>query len=107
MTSILLLTLLSKLHCHPEIGSTSLLPVANVVVSLVPNVPLLFTKSAVSFAAVKPDGRGEMVAPLALNRLSQSRACVPFGGLGPGGMCVTVLDRTSPSSWKFRSCTAC
>ena len=38
MTSILLLTLLSKLHCQPEIGSVSLLPVANVVVSLVTNV---------------------------------------------------------------------
>ena len=41
MTSILLLTLLSLLHCQPEIGSVSLLPVAYVEASAVLNVPFV------------------------------------------------------------------
>ena len=44
--SILSPTLASWLHCHPLIGSVSLLPVAYVVLSLVLKVPLaLSTKS--------------------------------------------------------------
>ena len=76
MTSILLLTLLSLLHCQPEIGRVSLLPVAYVEASAVLNVPFgLRTKSLLKPAAVNPFGSGFFLTPAAVKRLSQSNGC--------------------------------
>ena len=93
--SILLLTLLSRLHCQPGvIGSVSLLPVANVVASLVLNVPFAFVmKSALEHRRREPGRQGPSSAPAASKRLSQSTVCVVPPTF------VVVLARTSPSSW--------
>jgi hypothetical protein len=57
--SILLFTFASWLHCHPVlIGSASLLPVANVVLSSGLKLPFaLVWKSRAKTEAVKPPGR--------------------------------------------------
>src|SRR5689334_22719963 len=104
MMSILLFTLLSKLHCHPEIGNVSLLPVENVVVSLVRKVLPVFTKSLSNFAFVKSPkraplfatvGNGVMVLPAESNNVAQSTFWDPPGS--------TAMF---PSNSKSRSCTA-
>src|SRR5262245_49120942 len=101
MMSILLLTLLSKLHCHPPvIGSVSLLPVEYVVWSLVRKVLPLLLKSFESAAFVKFVGRGVLLVPAAVKIASQSMSWVVPPTL------VVVLDKTSPSSWNSKSCTA-
>src|SRR5437763_3801587 len=102
MMSILLFTFESALHCQPGvIDSVSLLPVANVVESLVTKDPFAVDrKSRSNPAAVKPAGNGDLVVPAAVNRLSQSSVCV----LPP--TLVVVLALTSPSSWNAMSCTA-
>src|SRR3954452_962487 len=102
MMSILLFTFESRLHCHPGvIDSVSLLPVANVDASSVANPPAaVVLKSRSNPAAAKPVGNGDLFAPAAVNRLSQSSACV----LPP--TFVAVLALTSPSSWNVKSCTA-
>src|SRR6059058_639030 len=102
MMSILLFTFESALHCQPGvIDSVSLLPVANVVESLVTKDPFAVDrKSRSNPAAVKPAGNGDLFVPAAVNRLSQSSVCV----LPP--TLVVVLALTSPSSWNAMSCTA-
>src|SRR3954451_11105630 len=62
MMSILLLTLLSWLHCHPVMSRMSLLPVANVVSSPVQNlVDVLVSEQAPGFA---PDWKSRVKVPL-------------------------------------------
>ncbi len=118
MMSILLLTLLSWLHCHPGVMfRVSLLPVANVVLSPVQKVvdvvfvsehlsvaltftPKSRTKSPFVNPTVAVGSIVEVFVPLALNRLFQSRVCVEQSGTVPH---VTLV---SPSSWKLRSWTA-
>src|SRR5207237_9205623 len=103
MMSILLLTLLSKLHCHPGVMfSVSLLPVENVVWSAVLNEPSEFVaKSRSKPEFVKPAvSDPETGFPDESKKLSQSSACVVPPTL------VVVLARTSPSSWNCRSWTA-
>src|SRR3989442_12003292 len=98
MTSILLLTLLSKLHCHPGVGfRVSLLPVANVVWSAVLNEPSAFVaKSGEKPELVKPPVSDPAIgAPDESKKLSQSRFCV----VGGWPTVVLVLLMTSPSSW--------
>ena len=97
MMSILLFTFASWLHCHPvPIGSVSLLPVANVVSSLVLKVPFVLTrKSRTKPEAVKPAGRATVV-PDASKKLNQSN----------NPLLVPPLLMMLPSSSKARSCTA-
>src|SRR5438132_10466959 len=103
MTSVLLLTLESWLHCQPGVMlSVSLLPVANVVSSPVAKPPLVVVlKSCTKRAAVNPVGSAGLVAPAEVNMLSQS-----FAGSGLGGGLLVVAALASPSSWKARSWTA-
>src|SRR5262245_24572249 len=57
ITSVLLLTLLSWLHCHPGvIGSVSLLPVANVDGSAVLKLPFAFVAKSLSKPEVLKPG---------------------------------------------------
>src|SRR5436309_2559118 len=116
MMSILLLTLLSWLHCQSEpvaelIGRMSLLPVANVVSSdvqkidpvsvseQVPLRPVFVLKSRLNDACVNPVvllGLTRFVVdPFALKRLSQSRFCLVQFGTVPHAVLV------SPSNWNF------
>ncbi len=107
MTSILLLTLLSWLHCHPGvIGSVSLLPVAKVVASdVLKEAGRVFRgiemKSLSKLVASNPAGRGVISFPLASKKLSQST--VLGGPTDVGCRCVAL---TSPSSWNTSSWTA-
>ena len=118
MMSILLLTLLSWLHCHPGVMSrVSLLPVANVVLSPVQKVvdvvfvsehlsvaltftPKSRTKSPFVNPTVAVGSMAEVFVPSALNRLSQSSVCTLQSGTVPHAVLV------SPSSWNWRSWTA-
>src|SRR5437763_15894304 len=99
MMSILLLTLLSKLHCHPGVMfSVSLLPVENVVWSAVLNEPSEFV--------AKSRSKPEFVRPAASDpetgfhdaskKLSQSSACVVPPAL------VLARARPAPSGWNWR-----
>ena len=78
MMSILLFTFASWLHCQPGvIASVSLLPVANVVSSLVLKVPFaLVRKSRSKPEAVKPGRLGSgttgAFCPFALKKSAQS-----------------------------------
>jgi hypothetical protein len=73
ITSILLLTLLSRLHCQPGvIGRVSLEPVANVLLSFVRKVFPLLLKSLTKLASLKPAGSGSFAAPAAVKSESQS-----------------------------------
>ena len=78
MMSILLFTLASWLHCQPVlIASVSLLPVANVVSSLVLKLPsALVRKSRSKPEAVKPgrlgSGRTGAFCPFASKKSAQS-----------------------------------
>ena len=96
MMSILLLTLLSKLHCHPGVMfRVSLLPVENVVWSAVLNEPSPFVAKSLSKPEfVKPPVSDPATGlPDESKKLSQSRVCV----VPPTD--VVVLALTSPSSW--------
>ena len=75
MTSFLLRTLLSMLHCQPGvIGSVSLLPVANVVLSDVLNEPFAFvTKSRSKPEASKPAGSASSL-PAGVEEVLPSRS---------------------------------
>src|SRR5207249_12115606 len=103
MMSILLLTLLSTLHCHPGVGfRVSLLPVENVVWSAVLKEPSeLVAKSRSKPALVKPFPPDPvpvidpaMTYPAESKNLSQSRDCVEPPTF------VVVAALTSPSSCK-------
>src|SRR5262245_1577681 len=102
MMSVLLLTLLLAVHSQPvAIGRMSLLPVVNVVGSLVLNELSAFVpKSGTNTDALKPAGGGVILPPDELNSELQSTVCV----LPP--TLVVVLATTSPSSWNVRSWTA-
>jgi hypothetical protein len=97
VTSVLLLTLLLKLHCQPGvIGSVSFEPVANVEVSDVLNVPLAFVaKSRSKPEAVKSgrdaSGRTGDSAPAVLKKFVQSKSAA------------TASSVTLPSSWNSSS----
>ena len=108
MMSILLLTLLSRLHCQPVMSRVSLDPVAKVELSRVQNVvpapssqvplrPTLLRKSRSKAPSLKPVVASKSMTsvglPSALNRLSQS-----YGG-SPGVFC-EIAGSVSPSSWK-------
>ena len=108
MMSPLSVTLFAGVQLHPEMSRMSLLPIVYVEESDVSKtVPFLLTvvlKSLTNESAVKPgrdaSGNTGLLAPAESKKLAQSKLC----GWPP--TFVTGVATTSPSSWKFRSCTA-